>query len=368
MGARERYGTGGEERLMLLTIVVGIVVLSVLVLVHELGHFIAAKATHCYVEEFGIGFPPRIWGKKFGETIYSINWIPFGGFNKISGEVDPTAPRALAARSHAVRTLVISGGIILNLIFPFILMIVAYMIPHSAVVGTVVVQEVQQGSPAQVAGIMVGDTILSVGGREVNSAGDLSRDIQMGLGANTEIVIRHTDGTEQTVKLVPRWKPPAGQGAIGVASETMNYKIIKENLPVWKAIPTGITAVWDALVLYKNGLIGMFIGTVPFTPSGPVGIVQVAGEVAHSGVSPVLELAAFISIAVGITQLIPFPALDGGRLLFIVIEWIRKGKRISPKIENLVHSIGFIVLLALMLLITYQDLARWISGKSLLNG
>jgi regulator of sigma E protease len=107
---------------------------------------------------------------------------------------------------------------------------------------------------------------------------------------------------------------------------------------------------------------------VPFTPSGPVGIVQVTGEVARSGVSPVLELAAVISIAVGVTQLIPFPALDGGRLFFIFVEWLRRGKRVSPKVEMLIHNVGFMVLLALMVLITWQDIARWISGGSLLGG
>lgn len=353
---------------MLLTIVVGVVVLSVLVLVHELGHFIAAKATHCYVEEFGLGFPPRIWGKKVGETIYSINWIPFGGFNKISGEVDPEAPRALAARSHAVRSLVISGGIILNLLFPFLLLSVAYMVPHQVVNGTVVVQEISQDSPAQMAGIEVGDTILSVDGREINSVGDLARYTQMGLGSGLDIALKHTDGTLQTVTVVPRWKPPAGAGAVGILSETKNPVFTSESLPFWRAIPTGFRAVWDALALYKNGIIEMVIGAVPFTPSGPVGIVQVTGEVAQNGVSPVLELAAFISIALGLTQILPFPALDGGRLLFIVIEWARRGKRVSPKVENFVHSVGFIVLLALMVLITYQDIARWISGGSLLGG
>lgn len=353
---------------MLLTIVVGIVVLSVLVLVHELGHFIAAKATHCYVEEFGLGFPPRVWGKKIGETVYSINWIPFGGFNKISGEVDPAAPRALAARSHAVRALVISGGIILNLLLPFLLMIMAYMIPHNIVDGTVLVKEVAEASPAQLAGIVPGDKIISVNGKEVNSVGDLSRYVQINLGKKIAITLENVDGTRETVSLTPRWRPPEGQGAMGTASETVDYTIIKESLPLWKAIPTGITSIWETLILYKNGIIGMIIGTVPFVPAGPVGIVQVAGEVAHNGVSPVLELAAFISIAVGITQLIPFPALDGGRLLFIFVEWLRRGKRVSPKVENLIHSVGFIVLLALMLLITYQDIVRWISGGSLLNG
>jgi regulator of sigma E protease len=353
---------------MLLTLVVGIVVLSVLVLVHELGHFITAKATHCYVEEFGIGFPPRIWGKKIGETTYSINLIPFGGFNKISGEVDPAAPRALAARSHRVRALVISGGIIFNLLFPFLLLSVAYMVPHNIIQGQVAVKEVTANSPAETAGILVGDTILSIDGKTVTSIGDISRNVQLKLGQDIEIALKHTDGTLQTVTVVPRWKPPKNDGAVGLLTENINPVIVSESQPFWKAIPTGFRSVWEVLVLYKNGIIEMFIGAVPFTPSGPVGIVQVTGEVARSGVSPVLELAAFISIAVGVTQIIPFPALDGGRLLFILVEWIRRGKRVSPKVENVIHSVGFIVLLALMVLITYQDIARWITGGSLLGG
>jgi regulator of sigma E protease len=354
--------------LTVITIIVGVVVLSVLVLVHELGHFIAAKATHCYVEEFGIGFPPRIWGKKIGETTYSINLIPFGGFNKISGEVDPAAPRALAARSHAVRALVISGGIILNLLLPFLLMSAAYMVPHNIMQATVKVADVTPNSPAALGGILVGDTLVSIDGHPLNSGGDLSRYVQLNLGKKTEFTVIHADGIKETLILVPRVRHTADEGAVGILPENVNPVILSESLPFWRAIPKGFVDVGESLVLYKNGIIGMFVGTVPFTPSGPVGIVQVTGEVARSGVSPVLELAAFISIAVGVTQIIPFPALDGGRLLFIFVEWVRRGKRVSPKVENFIHSIGFIVLIALMVLITYQDIARWITGGSLLGG
>jgi regulator of sigma E protease len=247
-------------------------------------------------------------------------------------------------------------------------MSIAYMVPHDVLVGQVKVNEVVADSPAESAGILAGDYILSIDGKEVFSAGDVARDIQLALGKKTDFVLQRADGTQQTVSLVPRWKPPKGDGAVGIATETVNYSVVSETQPFWEAIPTGFRSVWEALVLYKNGLIQMVTGTVPFTPSGPVGIVQVTSEVAQGGVSPVLELAAFISIAVGITQLIPFPALDGGRLFFIFIEWIRRGKRISPKVEGLIHSVGFIFLLVLMVLITYQDIARWISGGSLLGG
>ena len=152
---------------------------------------------------------------------------------------------------------------------------------------------------------------------------------------------------------------------MGIQSQTANPEIVSESLPFWRAIPRGSRDCIETLVLYKNGIIGMIIGIIPFVPAGPVGIVQVAGEVAHTGVSPVLELTAFISIAIGITQIIPFPALDGGRMIFIVLEWLRRGKRVSPKVEGIVHSVGFMILIALMLLITYQDIIRWATGGSL---
>jgi regulator of sigma E protease len=351
---------------MILTIVVGIIVLSVLIIVHELGHFLAAKATGVPVEEFGIGFPPRLYGKKLGATLYSINWIPFGGFNKITGEIDPDVSKGLASRGYGVRLLVLAGGIILNLLLPFVLMSVAYMVPHNIVDGQVVVEEVAPGSPAEAAGIKAGDTFISINGRTVRSLGDLARNIQLNLGGEITISVVHADASTETVTLVPRWRPPEGQGAIGTLSRTESAVVVSESLPFWRAIPTGARECIETLVLYKNGIIGMIIGTVPFVPAGPVGIVQVTGEVAHSGVSPVLELAAFISIAIAITQLIPFPALDGGRIIFVIIEWIRRGKRVSPRIEGIVHSVGFIVLLALLVLITYQDIFRWVSGGSLI--
>jgi regulator of sigma E protease len=351
---------------MILTIVAGIITLSVLIIVHELGHFITAKATGNWVEEFGIGFPPRLYGKKWGETIYSINWIPFGGFNKISGEVDPTAPRALAARRPAVRLLVMSGGIIMNLLLPFVLLAVAYMVPHDIVVGKIIVQEVAPGSPADLAGIRAGDNIVAINGRQVSNTGELSRYVLMKMGARITLTVKHADATSEDIKVVPRWEPPEGQSSTGSVSTTVDATVVRESLPFWKAIPTGARSCIETLALYYNGIVGMIIGMVPFVPAGPVGIVQVAGEVAHTGISPLLELAAFISIAIGITQIIPFPALDGARIAFILLEWVRRGKRVSPRVEGIVHSIGFVILLGLMVLITYQDLARWITGGSLI--
>jgi regulator of sigma E protease len=351
---------------MILTIVIGVVVLSVLIIVHELGHFIAAKATGVPVEEFGIGFPPRLYGKKWRGTIYSINWIPFGGFNRIAGEIDPSVPKGLASRGYGVRLLVLSGGIIMNLLLPFLLLSVAYMVPHQIAEGRVVVKSVEAGSPAGVAGILPGDTLLAVNGREINYKGDYNRYLMLYMGSEISITLQHADATREDVMLVIPWKPTETGSIIGTLSEDVDLSLKSESLPFWEAIPTGVRACWDTLVLYKNGILGMIIGTVPFVPTGPVGIVQVAGEVAHSGVSPVLELTAFISIAIAITQIIPFPALDGGRIIFVLIEWARRGKRVSPRVEGIVHTIGFVVLLGLLVLITYQDIFRWATGGSLI--
>jgi regulator of sigma E protease len=351
---------------MILTIVVGIIALSVLVIIHELGHFIAAKATKVRVEEFGIGFPPRLYGRKWGETIYSINWIPFGGFNHIAGEIDPAVPKGLASRGYGVRLLVISGGILMNLLFPFLLLSVAYMIPHDVASGQVLIEEVAPNSPAEMAGIQARDTVISVNDQTVKNGGDISRYIQLNLGKEIDISVEHADGTAETVSLTPRWRPPEGEGAVGILYRTVDAVIISESYPPWEAIPLGVRSCIEALVLYKNGIIGLIIGTIPFTAAGPVGVVQLTGEVAQSGISPVLELMAFISIALAVTQMIPFPALDGGRILFILLELVRRGKRVSAKVEGIVHSIGFMILLGLLVLITYQDIIRWISGESLI--
>jgi len=351
---------------MWLTVVVGILVLSVLVIVHELGHFMAAKACGVYVEEFGLGLSPRIYGKKLGDTIYSINWIPFGGFNKIAGEVDPNVPGGLASRGYGPRLLVIGGGILMNLLLPFVLLTVAYAVPHDIVSGDVTVLEVNEGSPAEAAGITAGDVLLSIDGKPLRSSSELGRYVQVNLGDSINLVTQHPDGATEEVSLVPRWNPPEGHGAVGILYRTENPVIVSESYRGWQAIVVGFNACIETMVLYKNGIIGLITGTVPLVMTGPVGIVQITGEMAQAGISPVLEMAAFISIALAVTQLLPFPALDGGRLVFVVLEMLRRGKKVSHKVENAVHSLGFIILLALMVAITYQDILRIVMGESLI--
>lgn len=349
-----------------ITIIIGLAVLSVLVFVHELGHFITAKASGVRVEEFGLGFPPRLLSVKRGETRYSLNVIPFGGFTKLAGEEDPKVPRSLASKSVGTRLLVISAGSLMNLLLPLFLFSVAFMVPHDVVVGQVLVAEVAPNSPAARAGIEPGDALLEVNGNSVRNTGDIHRYIQLNLGNEVTMLVKRSDLTTEEVQVIPRWRPPEGQGAIGVAIKTSNPTIVSQHYPFWRAIPMGVVECIETFILFKNGIISTIIGTMPVVVAGPVGIVQLTGEVAQAGISPLLEFAAFISIALGIFNLFPLPAIDGGRIVFVLLEVVRRGKRVSPKTEGLVHTIGFILLLTVLLIITYQDIIRIITGESLI--
>jgi len=351
---------------ILISIVSFLIVIAVLVLAHELGHFITAKASGVKVEEFGLGFPPRLLSLKRGETVYSLNAIPLGGFTKMAGEEDPKVPRSLASKGIGTRLLVLSAGSLMNLLLPILLFSIAYMIPHNLVMGQVMIGEVDPDSPAARAGIEPGDTLLSVNEKPVDNLGDLQRYIQLNLGREMTIQVKHIDATIENVQVIPRWKPPEGRGAIGVVATTANPTIVSQNEPFWRAIPTGVSACIETFVLFKNGIFSMIIGATPVEIAGPVGIAQITGEVAKSGISPLLEFAAFLSINLAIINIFPLPALDGGRIVFVLLEWVRRGKRISPKREGLIHAIGFALLIAAFAAITYQDIIRIISGGSLI--
>ena len=356
---------------MFVSILIGLAVISVIILAHELGHFFAAKSTGVRVEEFGLGFPPRIFGIRWGETLYSLNAIPFGGFNKMTGEEDPSDPRSLAGRSVGARLLVISGGILVNLMLPFLLFSIAFMVPHDEVTEPVMVKDIAPGSPAAGAGIEPGDTILSINGEPLENIVQLLRTIQRHLGQEVTIVVRHIDSTTESVELIPRWKPPENEGAIGIMIDLeaaqMNRTIVRNSFPPWQAVPRGAIALIETLSLYKDGIISLFVGTAPVELVGPVGIVQMTGEVARAGFGPLLEFASFISIALAITQLLPIPALDGGRIVFVLLEVVRRGKRVPPKVEGMIHLVGFFMLIGLMLLITYKDILRIIAGESIIK-
>jgi regulator of sigma E protease len=344
---------------MALTIITGFIVLSILVLTHEFGHFITARWSGVTVEEFGIGFPPRIVSFKRGETIYSINWIFFGGFTKLAGEEDPDKPGALAAKSRKARLLVLSGGSLANLLFALIIFSVGYLFPRPAATGQVTVEQVQQNSPAAVSGIIAGDIILSVNGQLVDSSEQLGRIVTASAGTPVTLDIRHPGMPERNVQVTPRVNPPPGQGAMGIATSTLR------RYSPWLALPLGFKELGDTVVAWASGIAGIFTGQSPASFMGPVGIVQLTGEVASKfGFLSLLSISAVISLILAIMNLLPLPAIDGGRITFLLLELVRGGKRVAPKTERIVHLIGFALFMLFFVAITYQDILRIASGTS----
>lgn len=353
---------------MILTIVSFFAVLVVLIIAHEVGHFATAKAFKVKVDEFGLGFPPRLLSFKRGETIYSLNAIPLGGFTKMAGEEDPGIPSSLASKSIGARLIVLSAGSIMNAILPILLFSIAFMVPHNAVISQVMIDDVAPNSPAEMAGIQSGDIILSVNGNPVYNTSDLHRYIQLNLGEEISLLVKHSDTNTEDIRLIPRWKPPAQEGSMGVAVRMSDPAVIRQHEPFWRAVPMSAGACVETFVLFKNSILGLIIGATSIdTVAGPVGIAQITGEVARSGFSPLLEFAAFLSINLAILNILPLPALDGGRIVFVLLEMVRRGRRIAPKTEGFVHFIGFAMLIGVMLLVTYQDILRIVGGESLLR-
>jgi regulator of sigma E protease len=350
---------------IIVTIIVFILVLGLLIFVHELGHFVAARLVGVKVEEFGMGFPPRIFAIKRGETEYSLNLIPLGGFCKLLGEEDPSEPRSLASKRPLTRLFVLGAGPMMNAVLPIVLLSVAFMIPRQVIVGDVRIEEVAPNSPAAEAGIEPGDTVLSINGQSIRNIGDVIYDTHLSLGDETTLELEGSDGSPKVVTLVPRWDPPEGEGAMGVSLSLVNTYEISESYPFWEAVPKGAVTLWETFGLLRNEVRSWFAkGTAPQV-GGPVAIFQLTGEASEAGPSYLLQFAAFLSLNLAIINLFPLPALDGGRIVFVLLEVVRRGKRVSARTEGFVHLVGFAMLIGLMLVITYVDISRAIRGESL---
>jgi len=351
---------------MLLTLGSFIGVLVVIIFVHELGHFAAAKAFGVRILEFGFGYPPRLFGVRWGETTYSVNLLPLGGFVKMAGENDPSEPRSLAAKGVGTRFIVLTAGPLMNLILPVLIFSLIFALPQKAVTGSVVVQDVATGSPAEAAGLKPGDVILSVDGRAVEHNADLAYILHLRLGARTNWEVQRGD-TVETVTVVPRWNPPSGEGATGIQIATEGAQVVSRRYTFWRVVPMGARRVVEMMVLAKNEVTRWIIGASSPQVAGPVGIAQMTGEVARAGgFMPLLEFTALLSINLAILNILPIPMLDGGRLVFVAIEWVGRGRRVPPEKEGLVHLIGFALLIALAVLITYFDILRIARGEGFL--
>lgn len=351
---------------LFISIVQFVLALVFLILLHEFGHFIVAKLMGIEVEEFGIGFPPRI--KKlfqWRETEFTLNAIPLGGFVKPKGENDPTVEGGLAAANPWKRLAVLFAGPAMNLLLgAFIYMVIFYNL-GIADQTKVVVAEVNPSSPAAQAGLLPGDRIVAVNGQPIKG----NEDVQKVVSANIEKPLQITvdrSGVEQTVTLTPRSNPPAGEGAIGIVMTNPTVK-----LSITQAVPAGFKAIY----MYAQALLQLPIKLLQGRGSSPdtqvVGFVGMFGlfqeyrqGVPDAGISPLFGILFFIAnitISLGLLNLVPFPALDGGRILFTLPEIIIR-KRIPQQFENAINLVGFGLLLLLLLYVNLKDIIVAIGG------
>lgn len=359
---------------MLITVLTFVIILAVVVLIHEFGHFFAAKRNGVLVEEFGFGFPPRIWGKKMGETLYSVNWIPLGGFVKLYGEEyheaekkgtsDTKIPlhRAFIHKKPWQKTLIIVGGVVMNFFLGWVLISFLFTqgIPSPAGVRIV---EVAKDSPAAEAGLQKGDIIRSVDtAHEVVNViltADLVTTTNQFAGEKIQLTIER-DGRSRPVRITPRKNPPEGQGSLGVVIEqqltTKKYSWYTAPFYGLLEAATMTTTIARELLKIPAQFITQQKTSVEF--SGPVGIAKIVGEARQYGILALLQLVALLSLNLGVINILPFPALDGGRLVFIIYEWVT-GKRTNQIFERYMNLIGFIILIALSVLITAYDIHRF---------
>jgi regulator of sigma E protease len=384
------------------TILVFLAVLAVLVLVHELGHFLTAKRNGVGAEEFGFGFPPRlvgtyrdkngkrrwVWGnkeieeeiKKREETVYSLNLLPLGGFVKITGEdgVKEDAEgekdeKSFANKSIWVRFKILVAGVTMNFVLAIVLFSVAYRLGLPEILPDnnndtsipITITVVSPKSPAEEGGLQIGDKVFTatLSNKEkvkISSITSFQELIQNHLGEKMILEVKHPNQSEKVpVEVVPRKNPPAGEGALGVG--LAKTRVVKHNL--LDSIKLGLLTTYNMTLL-----ILVFLGKLiasPFTHesvagdvTGPIGIAKMSGQAAKLGWAFLLQFVAMLSVNLAVINLFPFPGLDGGRILFLIIEKI-KGSPIKQKVEQTINTVGFMILLGLMALVVVKDVLRF---------
>lgn len=357
-------------------ILVFIIILAILVLIHELGHFLAAKKNGIRVEEFGFGFPPRVWGFKKGETLYSINLLPIGGFVKLFGEeyhevgsgskkkVDQKLmKRAFINKTPAQKAFVIVAGVLGNFILAWIL--ISYLFTQGVPTPTdkVLVEKTTKNSPAELVNLQPGDqlTRITVGAKmfQLRSTEDLTYYSRKFAGKRVIFTIK-SQGKEKNLMIIPRLSPPAGEGPLGLLITSYEDKKYSwYQAPFYGLIHSFTITKTIVIELGKTAFNFFTMKKAQVDVAGPIGIAQYTGQAIKFGQNAVLELMALLSLNLAVINILPFPALDGGRLMFILYEWVTK-RRINKNVERYVNMVGMGTLLFLAAAITIHDIIKLI--------
>ena len=363
-----------------MTIILFLVVLAVLIFVHELGHFLVAKRAGIRVDEFAIGFPPKILSWVRGETKYVLNFIPFGGYVKIFGEnpneesiTGKDSARSFVNAKKWKQASVLLSGIFFNILFAWLLISVSFSFGSLVPVGEgssnyskyikdsqVILTGVLPNSPAEKAVLKQGDRLLSVDSlmtKELTSV-TVVEEIKKNISGEVNITYSRAGQTKQ-IKVTPEFNKTENKKVIGVYMENVGVVKLNPVLALWEGGKLTVTTFKQVAVGLGTFLWQTVRGQGDFSQvSGPVGIVSLVGDAANFGLAYFLGFVAFISLNLAVINLIPFPALDGGRVLFVIIEAIIK-RPIKPKIANTLNTVGFFILIALMLVITYRDILKF---------
>lgn len=335
-------------------------ILAFLMTAHELGHFIAARRSGVVVEEFAIGFPPRLVSAVRGGVRYSLNLIPVGAYVRMLGEEDPTAAGSFARQSKIVRAVVLVAGSAMN----FLVAVAAFSIAYAT--GwpdpremEIEIAAIASGSPAELSGIRVGDVVRQVNGREIRSVETFRDEAGRRLGQSIELTLSR-EGADLTLAVTPRTEWPEGQGPLGVRLQGRALPVMHG--PV-ESVRFGLRRSVEIVVLTFAAPIMAIRGDLApelIRPIGLPGMTEVAKQAATAVVSsgwwfPILLITGAFSAGLAVVNLLPFPGLDGGRLLFVLIEAVR-GRRVPPEREGLIHLVGMAVLISLIVLISFHDL------------
>lgn len=357
-----------------MTIILFVIILGILVLVHELGHFMAAKKAGVRVDEFGFGYPPKALtlGRKWG-TLFTLNWLPFGGFVKIFGEnydSESKAEGSFVNVSKKWQATILAGGVVFNILFAWLLFSIGFMVgipvPVENEFGAQVkdakltVISVIPDSPAENVGIKSGDKILSLTSGDVTLNLPSIDEVPAFVNdSNDSIMLSVMRGSEKIDFLIkPEEGLIEGKKVIGINMDMVGTL----RLPIHRSVIEGFRATYKISYLTIDGLTTLIADAVRGRAdisgvSGPVGIVGLVGDASKLGFAYLITFTALISINLAIINLVPFPALDGGRLLFVFIEGLT-GKKIKPVIAQVLNTLGFVILIALMLIVTYRDILK----------